>query len=224
MRPEDFVYYQELVSAWFADPTCLTWSAPTDLDDVARAFGADPAAGERMNVEDAQIEQYNADIPGILPTLVAGTCGGWALVVEPNGCEGARPEVLRALSVRGRAVSVLLGGGRGDLLSYAAGGEVVAVRTTAVPFTGPGLLPGDADAIIDAVPAEPAEVEDPVTSRAAVLLAAERITGVRLTEAWLLDDGLTRLLVADPLPDDLVPERHHDHHVLADPELRTDSG
>jgi hypothetical protein len=130
VREDDFDHYKELVSVWFSDPTCLTWSEPTRLDDVAHAFGADLAAAEHMSLEDVQVEQYNADIPGVLPILVAGTIGHWTLVVEPNGCEGTNSEVLRALSARGRAVSVLLDSGQGDRLSYAAAGELIAVRTT----------------------------------------------------------------------------------------------
>ncbi len=203
------------MSVWFSDPTCLTWSELAGLDEVARVFGADLAAAEHMSVEDAQVEQYNADIPGVLPILVAGTIGSWTLVVEPNGCEGARPEVLRALSARGRAVSVVLDSEQGDRLGYAAAGELNAVRPTGSPSARSGRLPGDADAIIDS-----ADAEDLFARQAAALLAAEHITGERLTEQWLLSDGLTRLLVEDPLPDDIVPERYRDHHVLDDPEIR----
>ncbi|MET8870209.1 DUF6461 domain-containing protein [Nonomuraea sp. NPDC004580] len=103
-----------------------------------------------MSFADAQLEQYNADIPGLLPSLVAGTMGDWTLVVEPNGCQGARPEVLKALSARGWTVNVLLDGGRYDRLSYAAAGRLPAVRLTSSP-SGSGRLPGDADAVIDAV-------------------------------------------------------------------------
>lgn len=93
MREEDFDRrYKALVSVWFSDPTCLACSEPTGLDEAARAFGADLAAAEHMSVEDFQVEQHNVDIPGMLPILVARTIGNWTLVVEPNGCEGARPE------------------------------------------------------------------------------------------------------------------------------------
>jgi hypothetical protein len=44
VREDDFDHYKALVSVWFSDPTCLTWSDLTGLDDVARAFGADLAA------------------------------------------------------------------------------------------------------------------------------------------------------------------------------------
>ncbi|WP_440067650.1 DUF6461 domain-containing protein [Streptosporangium sp. OZ121] len=214
MREDDFTHYERLVSAWFSDPTCLTWCEESGLDDVARAFGADLAAAESLSFEDAQIEQYNADIPGILPSLVAGTIGGWTLVVEPNGCEGARPEVLKALSARGRAVNVLLNGGRYDRLGYAAAGRLLAVRLTSSPAR-PGRLPGGADAVIDSV-----GTDDVIGLQAATLLAAEHVTGARLTEEWLLDSGLTRLLVEDPLPDDLVPDQLRDHRVLNRPEVR----
>ncbi|MEV4076658.1 DUF6461 domain-containing protein [Nonomuraea fuscirosea] len=214
MREDDFTHYEGLVSAWFSDPTCLTWCEASGLDDVARAFGADLAAAESLSFEDAQLEQYNADIPGLLPSLVAGTIGDWTLVVEPNGCEGARPEVLKALSARGRAVNVLLDGGRYDRLSYAAAGRLLAVRLTSSPSRA-GRLPGDADAVIDAV-----GTDDVIGLQAATLLAAEHITGARLTEEWLLDGGLTRLLVENPLPDDIVPDQLRDHRVLNRPEVR----
>nr|WP_055507926.1 DUF6461 domain-containing protein [Nonomuraea pusilla] len=214
MREDDFTHYEGLVSAWFSDPTCLTWCEASGLDDVARAFGADLAAAESMSFEDAQLEQYNADIPGILPSLVAGTIGDWTLVVEPNGCEGARPEVLKVLSARGRAVNVLLDGGQYDRLSYAAAGRLLAVRLTSSPSRS-DRLPGDADAVIDAV-----GTDDVIGLQAATLLAAEHITGVRLTEEWLLDGALTRLLVERPLPDDIVPDQLRDHRVLNRPEVR----
>lgn len=177
MREDDFAHYEGLVSAWFSDPACLTWCEASGLDDVARAFGADLASAEPLSFEDAQIEQYDADIPGILPSLVAGTVGDWMLVVEPNGCEGARPEVLKALSARGRAVNVLLNGGQYDRLSYAAAGRLLAVRLTS-SAARPGRLPGDADAVIDSV-----GTDDVTRLQAATLLAAEHITGARLTES-----------------------------------------
>ncbi|MFF4412426.1 DUF6461 domain-containing protein [Streptosporangium sp. NPDC001559] len=214
MREDDPTHYEGLVSAWFSDPTCLTWCEGSGLDDVARAFGADLAAAESLSFEDAQLEQYNADIPGLLPSLVAGMIGDWTLVVEPNGCEGARPEVLKALSAQGRAVNVLLNGGRYDRLSYAAAGRLLAVRLTSSP-SGSDRLPGDADAVIDAV-----GTDDVIGLQAAALLAAEHITGARLTEEWLLGGGLTRLLVENPLPDDIVPDQLRDHRVLNRPEVR----
>ncbi|MET8867645.1 DUF6461 domain-containing protein [Nonomuraea sp. NPDC004580] len=214
MREDDFTHYEGLVSAWFSDPTCLTWCEASGLEDVARAFGADLAAAESLSFEDAQLEQYNADIPGLLPILVAGTIGDWMLVVEPNGCEGARPEVLKALSVRGRVVNVLLDGGRYDRLNYAAAGWLPAVRLTSSPSRS-GRLPGDADAAIDAV-----GTDDVIGLQAATLLEAEHITGARLTEEWLLGGGLTRLLVEIPLPEDIVPDQLRDHRVLNRPDVR----
>ncbi|GAA3150517.1 DUF6461 domain-containing protein [Nonomuraea salmonea] len=220
MREDDFAHYEGLVSEWFSfsDPTCLTWCEVSGLDDVARAFGADLAAAESMSFEDAQLEQYNADIPGLLPILVAGTIGDWMLVVEPNGCQGARPEVLKALSARGRVVNVLLDGGRYDRLSYAAAGRLLAVRLTSSP-SGSGRLPGDADAVIDAV-IDAVGTDDVIGLQVATLLAAEHITGARLTEEWLLDGGLTRLLVETPLPADIVPDQLRDHRVLDRPDVR----
>lgn len=123
--------------------------------------------------------------------------------------------MLRALSAHGRAVSVFLDGEQSYRLSYAAAGELIAERTTASPAGRPGRLPGEADSIIDA-----ADAEDPFAGQAAALLAAEHITGERLTEEWLLRGDLMRLLVEDPLPDDIVPERYRDHHVLDDPKVR----
>ncbi|MEV6868607.1 DUF6461 domain-containing protein [Streptosporangium subroseum] len=205
MLQNEFADYGELVSAWFAeDATCLTWSDLPDFDAVARAFGTDPDSAEAMNVEDAQIEQYNADFPGVLPVLVAGTVGRWTLVVEPNGCEGARPEVLRALAAKGRAVSILLNGPNIDLLSYATAGAPAIVHDlgaesgeelTVLPVT-------DAASIMAA-----AGDGDRLARQAAALVLIERITGERLTEEWLLDADHVRLLVSSPLADDIIPDQ-----------------
>ncbi|MBD3144857.1 DUF6461 domain-containing protein [Microbispora bryophytorum] len=217
MPEDDIAYYRELVSAWFAeDLTCLTWTNLQDFDIVMRAFGADPGSAESMNVEDAQIEQYGADIPGALPTLVAGTTGRWTLVVEPNGCEGTRPEVLRALAAHGLAVSVLLNGPRTDLLSYSEAGAPVVVHDLGVETR---QEPAGLNAA-HAVPVASTAGDEPLDRQAAALALAERITGERLTEEWLLDTNHVRLLVASPLADDIVPERYRDHPVLQDPEIR----
>ncbi|MFI7055017.1 DUF6461 domain-containing protein [Streptosporangium canum] len=217
MLQNDFAHYGELVSAWFAeDSTCLTWSDLPDFDAVARAFGADPGLGEAMNVEDAQIEQHGADIPGVLPVLVVGVVGRWTLVVEPNGAEGTRPEVLRALSAEGRAVSVLLNGPDIDLLSYAAtGAPAIICDLGAEPSKKLAALPvADAASIMAA-----AGDDDRLARQAAALVLVERITGERLTEEWLLDTGHVRLLVTSPLPDDIIPEQYRDHPILRDPEI-----
>ncbi|GGO06798.1 hypothetical protein GCM10010116_13530 [Microbispora rosea subsp. aerata] len=84
--------YKALIPAWFSDPVCLTWSEPAGLEDVARAFGADLAAAELMSVEDAQIEQYNADIPGVLPILVAGTIGTGRWLSNRTGARAPGPK------------------------------------------------------------------------------------------------------------------------------------
>ncbi|GAA2884021.1 hypothetical protein GCM10010517_47300 [Streptosporangium fragile] len=217
MLQNDFAHYGELVSAWFAEgSTCLTWSDLPDFGAVVRAFGADPDSGEAMNVEDAQIEQYDADIPGVLPVLVAGEVGRWTLVVEPNGAEGTRPEVLRVLAAEGRAVSVLLNGPNADLLSYAAAGApVIAHNLGAESGEDLAALPiADAASIMVA-----AGDNDRLARQAAALVLAERITGERLTEEWLLDTSHIRLLVASPLSDDIVPEQYRDHPILQDPEI-----
>lgn len=217
MLQDDFAYYDALVSAWFAeDLTCLTWSDLPDFDAIARALGADPDSAEPMNVEDAHIEQYNADIPGVLSVLVIGAVGRWTLVVEPNGCEAARPEVLRALAASGQAVSVLLNGPGADLLSYAAAGAPIVVHDlSATSGEEPAALPVADAASIMAVAGD----NDRLARQAAALVLAERVTGERLTEEWLLDTGHVRLLITSPLSDDIIPEQYRDHPVVRDPQI-----
>lgn len=217
MLQDDFAYYGELVSAWFAeDSTCLTWSDLPDFDAATRAFGADPDSAEAMNVEDAQIEQYNADFPGVLPVLVTGAVGRWTLVVEPNGSEGARSEVLRILAAGGRAVSVLLNGPNTDLLFYTAAGAPTIVCDLGAGSSGElAALPVADAASIMATAGD----DDRLARQAAALILAERITGERLTEEWLLDTGHVRLLVTSPIINDIIPEQYSDHPVLQDPEI-----
>lgn len=82
---------------------CITFVRSPDAGEVLRRVGAEPenvhattfaAAGDRFDVRAG-------------PVVLAVRLGGWVATVEENGTEGARAEVLRALTEGTEAVSVL---------------------------------------------------------------------------------------------------------------------
>jgi hypothetical protein len=83
------------------DGACITLVGPPDAEGVVRGFGGD--LSEARPVSLAAVELLSVDEPAI----AVRTVGEWLLVVEVNGWQGARPEVLRRVSAGGRVVSIL---------------------------------------------------------------------------------------------------------------------
>ncbi|MFI7627936.1 hypothetical protein [Microbispora rosea] len=91
-------------------------------------------------------------------------------------------------------MSVLLNSPRTDLLSYSEAGAPVVVHDLSVET---GQEPAGLNAA-HAVPVASTAGAEPLDRQAAALALAlaERITGERLTEEWLLDTNHVRLLVS----------------------------
>lgn len=86
-------------STVFRDGACVTLVAPADGGGVVGGFGGDLAGARRTSL--AEIEMPSVDEP----LVAVRDLGSWLLVVEVNGWQGSRPEVLRRVSAGGRAVS-----------------------------------------------------------------------------------------------------------------------
>ena len=89
--------------AWFeetnlSEAACLTFTKHSDLRQVAWAFGGDLDDAVSMDLA----EVYDPEQEGFVASL--RQVGEWILVVEENGWQGSRPEVLRRLS--GKTVSL----------------------------------------------------------------------------------------------------------------------
>ncbi|MFY1692211.1 DUF6461 domain-containing protein [Plantactinospora sp. WMMB782] len=79
---------------------CLTFVRDRDESAVLRRFGADPASLRSLAGAD------QATPSPLTPLVLAGRLDGWVFVLEENGYQGSRIEVLRAVSGGTEALSV----------------------------------------------------------------------------------------------------------------------
>jgi hypothetical protein len=102
---------------------------------------------------------------------------GWTSLIEPFGWAGATPEVLARLSVGGRAVNVYWNVNALMHVGWADDGRIVASFDPLLDDRLGSREPEEAEL--------PFGVPDRALSAAFVLV--ERLTGIRIEPAWLLD-------------------------------------
>lgn len=118
---------------------------------------------------------------------VPGEGGDWTLVLEFGGDVGTRSRFMEALSAGSRAVSHTSNGGKPmDFFHWYEDG---VLRTTfEYPDDRIGSTPDELNAVMSELGLNPTGDTDPdVDQKAAVFALAERLTGVRVTEALLAD-------------------------------------
>ena len=180
------------------------------LADVASRIGADPAG---LSAWDRDLAPF-WDADGAAPVLVSlvvpegedGTAAAAPAVVllEVNGFEGSRPEVLEALSHDGVAWS-LFRGVHSSRLSYAVDGQVLVTLDPSDPRERFGA---DPDALgDDVVTLEAAAVPLDGGAEALALDLLQRRAGVRLDAAWWRGSHLVAGVV--PLVD--PADETHEH-------------
>jgi Family of unknown function (DUF6461) len=214
-------HYRDLLTAWpqLGVACCITYAEPLDVTRfLARIGAAVTPVGELSFAEAVERELPTGPVQLALVDVVPG----WVVAVEPYGFQGARAEVLRALSADGRAVAVSWNVNGQCRLGYAREGQLLArldplePEPAAGPGAGdPGRRRGRDPAALTPYLAGLSFAED---EQAAALSVAERITGVRLDDGWVR--ARHRAVRISPLPADVIPEGYHDHPAIADPELR----
>lgn len=159
---------------WLAEASTITVVRGASVAEVLRGFGADPDQPRSMT-------SLGADF-GIDPWVAVLDLGEVVLAVEPNGWQGARRPVLRAVSATGVTASMYRNVNAVSRLSFARRGDVLA-----------SFEPG-----LDEPVGEVAEVlagldfADYEHRWAKALTVIERFTGYGLDDA-----DLARLLDAD---------------------------
>jgi hypothetical protein len=209
-------YYRELLAGpWrgLSDAVCVTYVAGVDEDAMIRAFGGDPTEAAARSLSEVGAELAGYHYSAVPAVVLVTPVGDWLLGVEPNGFQGSRPEVLRAASVDGRALSVYWNINATNQITYAVGGRTSVVFDMHRPEDRHGRDPGALDGHLDGLPF--GEFGD---RWAAGLALAERVTGVRLTGAPL--DGTLRRAVLRPVPEDLVYEGLEGDPALDEPFIR----
>ncbi|MEU9371976.1 DUF6461 domain-containing protein [Streptomyces avermitilis] len=165
-------------------------------EDVLRVMGADPQG--TCQGADALIERQGelregmdywdeAFLAGAF--AVAGHVGEWPLILQFDGGVGMQGRFLEVLSIGGRAVMHSSNGGKPiHLFCWYEDGEL---RTT---FEGPAVRDGSTpDDLVEVMPevgfalsaAEEEAAGAGVDTKAAVFALAERLSGVRVSEALL---------------------------------------
>ncbi|WFE29075.1 DUF6461 domain-containing protein [Solwaraspora sp. WMMD791] len=148
----------------------VTVATGITVDDVLRAFGADPARPTAIG--DIERQMYGGGRLG--PWVTVRDTGGAVIVVEVNGYEGTHGSVLRTASVRGRAASMFWNVNAVTRLSFAERGELIE---SFEPWGDTEVAPVVAEAIAGL------DFDVPRDRVEKGLVAVERFTGYGITEA-----------------------------------------
>jgi hypothetical protein len=179
--------------SWFRssplrDGACITLVGPPDAEGVVRGFGGDLSEARPMSL--AAVGMPTVDEP----TIAVRDVGEWLLVVEVNGWQGSRPEVLRRVSAGGRVVSVYWNVEATTRFSYAVSGQLLTAFEAMTPDRRFGA---DPDALETARSGLPWATGDWVPL---LLALAARVTGVGMRPQWLEGDFL--VVPVEPPDDD----------------------
>ena len=188
MATDEIGVFEWIQSTVLRDGACVTLVAPADAGGVVRGFGGNLAGARRTSL--AEIGMPPVDEPKV----AVRNLGSWLLVVEVNGWQGSRPEVLRRISASGRAVSAYWNVNLTTRFSYAAGGRVL----TAFEVMSPGRRHGaDPDCLEEVRAGLPWEDGEWVPL---MLALASRVTGLRIEPEWF--NGDFAVMPVTPVDDD----------------------
>ena len=187
MASEAVRRYEELLRRTALD-TALCWTvvepvtAPVTVEEVVRRLGGD-ASTVALSVPD--------EVPDGWAVFHLHPAGSAVALLEVNGYQGSRPEVLRRLSDGARVHSAFWNVNAASRFSFAVYGKVLtAFEALQPPDTGP--LDGDLDDLFAAV------LRDDGRWSAALLAVIERRTGVALDDDWLDQPHAVAALPAVP--------------------------
>ena len=188
MAADEIGVFEWIQSTVFRDGACVTLVAPADAGGVVRGFGGDLAGARRTSLAEIGLPSVDE------PKVAVRDLGSWLLVVEVNGWQGARPEVLRRISAGGRGVSAYWNVNLTTRFSYAVDGRVL----TAFEVMSPGRRHGaDPDCLEEVRAGLPWEDGEWVPL---MLALASRVTGLRIEPEWF--NGDFAVMPVTPVDDD----------------------
>ncbi|MFI8933996.1 DUF6461 domain-containing protein [Streptomyces sp. NPDC053474] len=160
-----------------------------DEDAVVRLFGGDPEQARPMRLEDLR-NHYVTNL------ILVSRSGPTVVVVENNGYQGSREEVLRPLSRLGRTASAYWNVNAVSRLSLAEDGLIQSVLDMVVPEDPFGARPDAWDPLLEGLDLADGH------GWGEGLTAVERATGVRFDDAWVR--GPHRVVEITPVPEYLL--------------------
>ncbi|MDJ1137456.1 DUF6461 domain-containing protein [Streptomyces iconiensis] len=163
-----------------------------DEDAVVRIFGGDPGAARPMGLE--ELGAYYAE-----ELVLVSRSRSAVVVVENNGYQGSREEVLRPLSRLGRTVSAFWNVNAVSRLNLAEDGLIASEFDMIAPEEEPyGSRPDAWEPLLKGL------VFESGARWGAGLAAIERATSARFDDAWL--DGPHRAVEITPVPEYLLKQ------------------
>ncbi len=153
-------------------------------EQIAEVFTFAPGTQREMTFNGAEDEQDHETGQFVVQV---DHFGGWTVLIEPNGYLGAAASVLCALSREG-GTAVNMYWNVNDHMSFALAVDGKAVRSfdpTASDLPGIGNI-GEPLLQEEGLAFGEASWDQPGGATASMLALAERLTGVTITESWLL--------------------------------------
>ncbi|WP_172384146.1 DUF6461 domain-containing protein [Streptomyces sp. MNP-20] len=178
-----------------------TFTAVHGADEgaVIRLFGGDPQRARPLSLEDLR-DHDSADL------ILVSLSGPAVVVVEYNGFQGWREEVLRPLSRLGRTASAYWSLNAACRLSLAEDGLISSCLDVIDPQDAFGARPEAWQPLLHGLDLEGSD-------RWGVgLVALERATGARFDDAWA--QGVHRAVEITPVPDYLLGQALIDSPLL----------
>jgi hypothetical protein len=188
MAADEIGVFEWIQSTMLRDGACVTLVAPADAGGVVRGFGGDLAGARRTSLADTGMPPVDE------PKVAVRNLGSWLLVVEVNGWQGSRPEVLRRISAGGRAVSAYWNVNLTTRFSYAADGRVLTAFEVMSPDRRHGADPDCLEEVRAGLPWEDGEWVP------LMLALASRVTGQRIEPEWFNGDFAVMPVI--PVDDD----------------------
>jgi len=178
MLSDVLAYYKDLVTTGLPVAMCWTVTQPLGvaltLEDVASRLGGDPDDLEVLDLSEA----YEIG-PNDGWVLHLDQVGPAVTIFENNGFQGARSEVLRALSIDAKVHSAWWNVNAVTRFSFARQGELITAMEAGWPRAGvrPNALDAELADLYDAM-------RTPGLWVAGMLTAVELRTGIRLDREW----------------------------------------
>ncbi|MEV4808902.1 DUF6461 domain-containing protein [Micromonospora avicenniae] len=174
-RPEHA--YRWIRRSLLSQAATVTVTTGATVEQVLRAFGADPGRPESIRSIEADLYAGDSNFPWVA-VLDAGPA---ILTVEYNGFQGSQEPVLRRASAHGRAASMFWNVNALMRLSFAEQGRLLAAFEPGMSAAEPKV---DAEPAVTAATAG-LELADLVDRHLKGLVAVERFTGYGITAADL---------------------------------------
>lgn len=208
----DSVDYRQLIDELcITEGGCVTAVAGADADEVIRRFGGDPERADRqMGLEDFWSE--DDETCGERDLIAVAQAGPAVAVVEGNGIEGSREEVLRGLSRLGRTASAFWSVDAMSQLALAEDGLVLSAFEMLFPDVRHGSRPEAWDPYLEGL------AFGRGWERGDGIRAVARATGARLDHG--LAAGAFRIVEITPVRSNALPQGLEDSPLLREEPFR----